>query len=197
MEAIHSETYSLLIDTLISSQNEKNKLFNAIINITSIKNKTQWALKWMSKNSVFSQRLIAFACVEGIFFSGSFCAIFWLKTRGLMPGLTYSNELISRDEGLHTKFACLLYSLCRIKIDEYTVHQIIKTAVFCEKEFINEALLYNIMGISKESMYRYIQYVADHLAYALGYNKIYNVTNPFDWMQLISLQGKTNFFERR
>jgi len=197
MENIHSETYSLLIDTYIKSEKEKNELFNAMDNIPCIKEKASWALKWMSTDSAFCQRLVAFACVEGIFFSGSFCALFWLKKRGLMPGLTFSNELISRDEGLHTDFACLLYKLCKDKLDEETVQKLVKSAVECEQSFICDSLPVDIIGMNSKLMAQYIEFVADRLCHALGHNKIYNTKNPFDWMEMISLQGKTNFFERR
>merc|ERR1719422_2187093 len=197
MENIHSETYSLLIDTYIKSETEKNELFNAMDNIPCIKEKASWALKWMNTNSAFSQRLVAFACVEGIFFSGSFCALFWLKKRGLMPGLTFSNELISRDEGLHTDFACLLYKICKDKLDEQTMAEIIKSAVECEQSFICDSLPVDLIGMNSKLMATYIEFVADRLLHALGHKKLYNAVNPFDWMEMISLQGKTNFFERR
>jgi len=196
IENIHSETYSLLIDTLISDTTERTKLFNAINTIPCVTKKADWALKWISSGR-FAERLIAFAAVEGIFFSGSFCAIFWLKKRGLMPGLTFSNELISRDEGLHCDFACLLYSMLDNKLAQTVVHGIIKDAVEYEKEFITEALPVNLIGMNAAWMKTYIEFVADRLVYALGYEKIYFVKNPFDWMELISLQGKTNFFEKR
>ena len=197
MENIHSETYSLLIDTFIKSKKEKEKLFNAIDNIPCIKDKANWALTWMNSDVAFCQRLVAFACVEGIFFSGSFCAIFWLKKRGLMPGLTFSNELISRDEGLHTDFACLLYKSCKTKLDDNTFTQLIDSAVKCEQFFIRESLPVNIIGMNSDLMIKYIEFVADRLCHALGHEKIYNTKNPFDWMEMISLQGKTNFFEKR
>ena len=197
MENIHSETYSLLIDTYIDNEIEKNKLFNAIDTMECVKLKAKWALNWMSYDAPFIQRLIAFACVEGIFFSGSFCALFWLKKRGIMPGLTFSNELISRDEGLHTDFACLLYRECKNKLTELMVHKIIKDAVKCEKTFVCDALPVNLIGMNKILMSQYIEFVADRLSLVLGYNKIYKVNNPFDWMEMISLQGKTNFFEKR
>eukprot|EP01084_Bolivina_argentea_P283266 485083_1 len=197
MENIHSETYSLLIDTYIKCDKEKNKLFNAISQIECIQKKAVWAIKWMNVNSSFAQRLVAFACVEGIFFSGSFCSLFWLKKRGLMPGLTFSNELIARDEGLHTDFACLMYKLCVNKLDENTIQNIIKSAVECEQSFICDALSVDLIGMNSKLMIKYIQFVADRLSNSLGYKKIYNTQNPFDWMEMISLQGKTNFFERR
>jgi len=197
MENIHSEVYSLLIDTYISDGSEKNKLFNSINEIPCIQKKAKWCFKWMNEKCSFIQRLVAFACVEGIFFSGSFCAIFWLKKRALMPGLTFSNELISRDEGLHTDFACLLYKQCINKLDESVIHEIIKDAVKCEQEFITEALPVALIGMNNTLMKRYIEFIADRLVYELGYKKIYNTKNPFSWMEMISLNGKTNFFEKR
>lgn len=198
MENIHSETYSLLIDTYIKDREEKSKLFNAISNYPCIKKKSDWAQKWIHDNrSSFATRLVAFACVEGIFFSGAFCSIYWLKKRGLMPGLTFSNELISRDEALHCEFAVLLYSKLQKKIDKSRIHEIIKEAVDIETEFINEALPCKLIGMNSELMTQYIKFVADRLSLQLGYKKIYNVTNPFQWMELISLEGKTNFFEKR
>lgn len=197
MENIHSETYSLLIDTYIKDAQEKHRLFNAMDTVPAVQKKAEWAMKWMGSEAPFAQRLVAFAAVEGIFFSGSFCAIFWLKKRGLMPGLTFSNELISRDEGLHTDFACLLYSQLLYKLDQETIHKIIDDAVTCEKEFVCESLPVNLIGMNDALMGQYIEFVADRLLHELGCEKIYNVENPFDWMELISLQGKTNFFERR
>ena len=197
MENIHSETYSLLIDTYIKDPKEKNHLFHAIETIPCVKKKAQWALKHINSDSSFAERLVAFAAVEGIFFSGSFCSIFWLKKRGLMPGLTFSNELISRDEGLHTDFACLLYRMLNNKLSVETVHQIIQTAVEIEKEFVVDALPVDLIGMNSKLMSVYIEFVADHLIDALGCPKMYKVQNPFDWMELISLQGKTNFFEKR
>jgi len=197
MENIHSETYSLLIDTYIKDKIEKDQLFNAVNNIPCIKQKANWAMKWMNKEASFIQRLVAFACVEGIHFSGSFCAIFWLKKRGLMPGLTYSNELISRDEGLHTDFACLLYRQAVNKLTNEEVHLIVKEAVDIEKNFICDALPCKLIGMNSEMMSTYIEFIADRLLYELGHKKIYNVENPFEWMQMISLTGKTNFFEKR
>jgi ribonucleoside-diphosphate reductase subunit M2 len=198
MENIHSETYSLLIETYIKDKEEKNKLFNAIVNYPCIKKKSDWAQKWIHDNrSSFATRLVAFACVEGIFFSGAFCSIFWLKKRGLMPGLTFSNELISRDEALHCEFAVLLYSKLLKKMDKSRIHEIIKEAVEIETEFICEALPCKLIGMNSQMMTQYIQFVADRLCVQLGYKKIYNVVNPFDWMELISLEGKTNFFEKR
>jgi len=197
MENIHSETYSLLIDTYIKNEKEKQELFGAMDRIQCIKQKAQWAMKWMSRDCAFIQRLVAFACVEGIFFSGSFCALFWLKKRGLMPGLTFSNELISRDEGLHTDFACLLYKGCANKLDQNTVADMVRSAVVCEKEFICDSLPVDLIGMNSKLMGQYIEFVADRLVHALGHKKIFNSKNPFDWMEMISLQGKTNFFERR
>jgi ribonucleotide reductase beta subunit family protein with ferritin-like domain len=197
IENIHSETYSLLIDTYIKDQAEKNFLFNAISNVPVIEKKANWALKWINNTNSFAERILAFSAVEGIFFSGSFCSIFWLKKRSLMPGLTFSNELISRDEGLHTDFACLLYKHLINKLSQERVHQIISEAVTIEKEFITEALPVELIGMNSRLMSTYIEFVADRLLYALGYSKIYNVQNPFEWMEMISLQGKTNFFEKR
>jgi len=197
MENIHSETYSLLIDTYIKDSREKMHLFNAIETVPAVKKKAEWALKWINDDNCFAERLVGFACVEGVLFSGSFCAIFWLKKRGLMPGLTFSNELISRDEGLHTDFACLLYSMLDNKLPEGTVQDIIRGAVDVEREFITESLSCDLIGMNTSLMTRYIEFVADRLLVALGCQKIYNGTNPFDWMELISLQGKTNFFEKR
>lgn len=197
MENVHSETYSLLIESYIKNKEEKSKLFNAITNFPCIKKKSDWAQKWIHDNrSSFSTRLVAFACVEGIFFSGAFCSIYWLKKRGLMPGLTFSNELISRDEALHTEFAILLYSKLNKKTEKYRVYEIIKEAVEIETEFICEALPCKLIGMNSEMMIQYIKFVADRLIVQIGYKKIYNVTNPFPWMELISLEGKTNFFER-
>ena len=197
MENIHSETYSLLIDTYIKDSVEKNFLFNAIENVDVIKKKANWALKWINDTSSYAERLVAFSAVEGIFFSGSFCSIFWLKKRSLMPGLTFSNELISRDEGLHTDFACLIFKHLVNKLSQEKVHEIILEAVKIEKEFVTEALPVELIGMNSRLMSTYIEFVADRLLYALGYNKFYNVQNPFEWMEMISLQGKTNFFERR
>lgn len=197
MENVHSETYSLLIESYIKNKEEKSKLFNAITNFPCIKKKSDWAQKWIHDNrSSFSTRLVAFACVEGIFFSGAFCSIYWLKKRGLMPGLTFSNELISRDEALHTEFAILLYSKLNKKTEKSRVYEIIKEAVEIETEFICEALPCKLIGMNSEMMIQYIKFVADRLIVQIGYKKIYNVTNPFPWMELISLEGKTNFFER-
>jgi ribonucleoside-diphosphate reductase subunit M2 len=198
MENIHSNTYSNLIETYIRNTDEKHKLFNAISNFPCIKKKSDWAQKWIHDNrSSFATRLIAFACVEGIFFSGAFCSIFWLKKRGLMPGLTFSNELISRDEALHCEFAILLYSKLLKKLDKARVHEIIKEAVEIETEFICDALPCRLIGMNSLMMTQYIQFVADRLCVQLGYKKIFGVCNPFDWMELISLESKTSFFERR
>lgn len=207
IENIHSEAYSILIDTLIKDQEERTRLFNAIQTIPCIKKKAEWALKWIefkdegngprSRSRSFAKRLVAFAAVEGIFFSGSFCSIFWLKKRGLMPGVSFSNELISRDEGLHYDFACLLYSMLRYRLEEEVIHEIIKDAVEIEKEFVTESLPVSLIGMNAKLMTEYIEFVADRLVWALGYEKIYQTRNPFDWMELISMQSKTNFFERR
>jgi ribonucleoside-diphosphate reductase subunit M2 len=197
MENIHSETYSLLIETYIKEQDMKSRLFNAIENYPCIKKKADWAQKWIHDNrSSFATRLIAFACVEGIFFSGAFCSIYWLKKQGLMPGLCFSNELISKDESLHCEFAILLYSKLLKKVDKARVYEIIKEAVQIEMEFICEALPCRLIGMNSELMTQYIQFVADRLVVQLGYKKIYNAKNPFPWMELISLEGKTNFFEK-
>ena len=198
MENIHSETYSLLIDTYIKDVSEKTRLLNAIDHIPSIKKKADWALKWINdKNSPFSHRIIGFAAVEGIFFSGAFCSIFWLKKRGLMPGLCHSNELISRDEGLHTQFAVLLFNnYITDKSPDDTVYSIIKEAVEIEKEFILEAIPCRMIGMNSTLMSQYIEFVADRLCVQLGYDKIYNSSNPFDFMELISVESKVNFFER-
>ena len=198
IENVHNESYSLLIETYIKDKEEKMKLFNAITNYPCIKKKADWAQKWIHDNrSSFATRLVAFACVEGIFFSGAFCSIFWLKKRGLMPGLTFSNELISRDEALHCEFAILLYSKLQKKIEKNRINEIIKEAVDIETEFICEALPCKLIGMNSEMMIQYIKFVADRLVVQLGYKKIYNVVNPFEFMELISLEGKTNFFEKR
>ena len=198
MENIHSETYSLLIDTLVKKETEKTKLFEAINNFPCIKKKADWAIKWINdKRSSFATRLIAFACVEGIFFSGAFCSIYWLKKRGLMPGLTFSNELISRDEGMHTDFAVLLFSKLNTKPKRAKILEIFKDAVEIEKEFICEALPCRLIGMNSALMSQYIEFVADRLLVQLGYNKHYKSENPFDFMEMISLEGKTNFFEKR
>ena len=198
MENIHSETYSLLIDTYIKDREEKTMLFQAIDNFPCIKKKADWSIKWIQdKRSSFATRLIAFACIEGIFFSGAFCSIYWLKKRGLMPGLTFSNELISRDEALHTEFAILLYSKLNKKASKAKVIEIIKDAVEIEKEFICQALPCRLIGMNSELMCQYIEFVSDHLSVQLGYDKIYDTKNPFDFMDMISIEGKTNFFEKR
>eukprot|EP00397_Hematodinium_sp_SG-2012_P014586 GEMP01014831.1.p1 GENE.GEMP01014831.1~~GEMP01014831.1.p1 ORF type:complete len:493 (+),score=129.54 GEMP01014831.1:184-1662(+) len=198
MENIHSETYSLLIDQYLRNDTvEKEKLFNAIHTIPSVQRKAEWAVKWMTADNSFAERLVAFACVEGVLFSGSFCAIYWLKKRGLMPGLTFSNELISRDEGLHADFACLLYSLLQNKLSDEAVNEILLGSVEVEREFICESLSCDLIGMNKNMMTEYIQFVADRLLTELGHPKVFHSKNPFDWMEMISLQGKTNFFERR
>ena len=198
IETVHSETYSLLIDTYIKEDEEKNRLLNAVETIPCIKKKADWAMKWIeSKEDKFATRLIAFACIEGIFFSGAFCSIYWLKERGLMHGLTFSNELISRDESLHTEFAILLYSHIVNKLSEEKVHNIIKDAVAIEKEFIIDSLPCRLLGMNSDLMSQYIEFVSDRIALQLGYNKIYNVNNPFDFMDRIGLEDKQNFFEVR
>jgi ribonucleoside-diphosphate reductase beta chain len=197
MENIHSETYSLLIDTYIKDKEEQNKLFNAIDTIPAIKKKAEWAIKWIKSES-FIERLLAFAAVEGIFFSGSFCSIFWLKKRGLMPGLTFSNELISRDEGVHCDFACYLYNQhIQNKLSHDRVREIICGALEIEKEFIIESLPVKLIGMNSDLMSQYLEFVTDRLLVSLGVPKVYNSENPFDFMQNIALQGKTNFFEKR
>jgi len=198
MENIHSQMYSQLIETYIQDREEKFNLFNALQNFECIKKKGDWAKRWINDNrSTFATRLIAFACVEGIFFSGAFCSIFWLKKRGLLPGLTFSNELISRDEALHTEFAVLLYSKLNKKINKNRVYELIKEAVVIEKEFITEALPCRLIGMNATLMSQYIEFIADRLLVQLGYDKIYNSSNPFDFMELISVESKTNFFEKR
>jgi ribonucleotide reductase beta subunit family protein with ferritin-like domain len=198
MENIHSQTYSLLIETYIKNSEEKHRLFNALEYFPCIQKKGDWAQKWINDNrSGFATRLVAFACIEGIFFSGAFCSIYWLKKRGLMPGLTFSNELISRDEALHTEFAILLYKKLVKKLPKARIHEIIKEAVEIENEFICDALPCRLIGMNAGLMTQYIQFVADRLCLQLGYDKIYNVSNPFDFMELISLESKTNFFEKR
>lgn len=198
MEAIHSETYSLLIDTYVKDSREKNQLFNALDTFPCIKAKGDWALKWIGDEEAdFATRLIAFACVEGIFFSGAFCSIFWLKKRGLMQGLTFSNELISRDEALHCEFAVLLHSKLQQKCSQIRIKQIIEEAVEIEKEFICEALPCRLIGMNADLMSQYIEFCADRLANQLGADKIYGTSNPFTWMEMISVEGKTNFFEKR
>jgi ribonucleoside-diphosphate reductase beta chain len=196
IENIHSETYSLLIDTYIKDPVEKRRLFNAIETVPCVQKKAEWALRWIDNGS-FAERLVAFAAVEGIFFSGSFCSIFWLKKRGLMPGLSFSNELISRDEGMHCDFACLLYNMLENKLTVEHVTSIITDAVKNEHEFVTDALPVSLIGMNSKLMCQYIEFVADRLLVSLGCPKVYNVTNPFDFMENISLQGKTNFFEKR
>lgn len=197
MENIHSETYSLLIDTYIKDPVEKDYLLHAIETVACVQKKAEWALRWI-ENGNFLERLVAFAAVEGIFFSGSFCSIFWLKKRGLMPGLSFSNELISRDEGLHRDFACLIYTkYIENKLDPEIIYSIIRDAVEIEKEFVTDALPVRLIGMNADLMCQYIEYVADHLLQTLGLSKVYNATNPFDFMELISMEGKTNFFEKR
>jgi len=198
IENVHSEMYSQLIETYIRDEQERHTLFNAIFEFEWVKRKAEWALRWISsKEATFGERLIAFAAVEGIFFSGSFAAIFWFKKRGLMPGLTHSNELISRDEGLHRDFACLLYSHLEKKPTQARVHDIIKDAVVLEKEYLTEALPVDMIGMNCREMSKYIEFVADHLLVELNCEKIYNTKNPFDFMENLSIQGKTNFFEKR
>lgn len=197
IENIHAEVYSLLIEKFITDRHEKDKLFNAITEIPCIQEKANWALKWFSRESSYAERLVAFAVVEGIFFSGSFCAIFWLKKRGLMPGLTFSNELISRDEGMHTDFAVLLYSKLQHKLSTERIYEIVKEAVAIEKSFISDSISCAMIGMNTNLMNQYIEYVSDRIVYQLGYKKIFNSKNPFDFMQLISMENKTNFFEKR
>merc|ERR1719293_350146 len=198
MENIHSETYSLLIEQYIRDPAEKEQVFDAIHTMPPIREKAEWAVQWMSpEKTSFAERVIAFAAVEGILFSGSFCAIYWLKKRGLMPGLTFSNELISRDEGLHAEFACLVYGMLQNKLPDDVVHNLVRGAVAAERLFICEALPCDLIGMNSEMMTKYIEFVADRLLTSLGHPKIFESQNPFDWMELISLQGKTNFFEKR
>jgi len=198
IENIHSEVYSLLIDTYIKNEEEKTKLFQALDNFPCIRKKADWAIKWINdRRSSFATRLLAFACVEGIFFSGAFCSIYWLKKRGLMPGLTFSNELIARDEGMHTDLAVLLFSKLQKKLNRARVHDIVKEAVSIEKEFICDALPCNLIGMNAKLMSQYIEFVADRLLVQLGYPKLWDVECPFDFMEMISLEGKTNFFEKR
>merc|ERR1711879_517328 len=197
MENIHSETYSLLIEQYIRDPAEKERVFDAIHTMPPVAEKAQWAVQCMNNEDSFAERIVAFAAVEGVLFSGSFCAIYWLKKRGLMPGLTFSNELISRDEGLHAEFACLLYGMLQNKLPDDVVHVIIKGAVEVERHFICDALPCDLIGMNGELMTKYIEFVADRLLTALGHSKLFGATNPFDWMELISLQGKTNFFEKR
>jgi len=197
MENIHSETYSLLIEQYIRDPAEKEQIFDAMQTMPPVQEKAQWALQWMNDENCFAERVMAFAAVEGVLFSGSFCAIYWLKKRGLMPGLTFSNELISRDEGLHAEFACLIYGMLENPLPDSVAHTIIRGAVEVERKFICEALSCDLIGMNSELMTRYIEFVADRLLTALGHPKLFNASNPFDWMELISLQGKTNFFEKR
>jgi len=196
-ESIHGETYSLMIDKLVRDSEEKASLFKAIETVPAVKHKAEWAMKWMNPSAPFAQRLVAFACVEGIFFSGSFCAIFWLKKRGLMPGLSFSNELISRDEGLHQEFAVTLFSHLQNKPSKETIREIVKSAVAIEKEFIVDALPCRLIGMDSIQMSQYIEFVADRLLQQLGGKPYWETFNPFDWMETISLEGKTNFFEKR
>lgn len=199
MENIHSETYSLLIDTYVKDPKEKDELFHAVTHFPFVEKKADWAMKWMQSKRSFAERLIAFAAIEGIFFSGSFCSIYWLKKRGLMPGLCTSNEFISRDEGLHCEFACHIHELLtpEEQLNKETITQIITEAVSIEKEFITEAIPVSLIGMNADMMSRYIEFVADYWLNRLGCEKAYNTENPFDWMELISLEGKTNFFEKR
>jgi ribonucleotide reductase beta subunit family protein with ferritin-like domain len=197
MEGIHAETYSLLIDTYVKNEEEKNHLFQAIDTIPCIGKKAQWALKWIDSQDNFAKRLVAFAAVEGIFFSGAFCSIYWLKKRGLMPGLTFSNELISRDEGLHTLFAIALYHTLPSTLNESEIREILMEAVEIEKEFICDALPCSLIGMNAKMMSQYIEFVADRLAVQLGMQKLFKAQNPFDFMEMISLEGKTNFFEKK
>jgi ribonucleotide reductase beta subunit family protein with ferritin-like domain len=197
IENVHSEMYSLLLDTYINNEEEKDRMFRAIYTVPSVKRKAEWTMKWINSNNRFAERMVAVAAVEGIFFSGSFCSIFWLKKRGLMPGLTFSNELISRDEGLHTDFPVLLNKYLENKLETETVHEIISDAVSIEKEFILESLPCDLIGMNSRMMSQYIEFVADRLVAQFGYPKIYDTPNPFDWMDLISVPQKTNFFESR
>ena len=197
IENVHSETYSLLISTYVRDKQERERLFRAIHTIPCVRRKAEWALKWIDSSHRFAERLVAFAVVEGIFFSGAFCAIFWVKKRGLMPGLTFSNELISRDEGMHCDFACTLYNMLVNRLSQNVVEKIVSEAVVEEKAFVCEAIPVDLIGMNSRLMSTYIEYCADRLLVALGHKKLYNATNPFDWMELISLQGKTNFFEKR
>jgi ribonucleotide reductase beta subunit family protein with ferritin-like domain len=197
IENVHAEVYSLMIDNIVKDKKEKNKLFNAVENFDCINMKAKWAMKWITSDAPFAIRLIAFAIVEGIFFSGSFCAIFWLKKKNVMPGLCDSNELIARDESMHTEFACILYSMIKNKIKEETVHNMFKEAVEIETKFICDSLPCSLLGMNKKHMTEYIKYVSDRLLLQLGYNVIWNSNNPFDFMESISMEGKTNFFEHR
>eukprot|EP01066_Platyproteum_vivax_P013057 Platyproteum_vivax@DN5938_c0_g1_i1.p1 len=197
MENVHSETYSVMIDEYIKDNVEKNLLLTAVNHNAAVQAKAHWAVKWINDQSSFAERVVAYACVEGILFSGSFCAIYWLKKRGLCPGLTFSNELISRDEGLHADFGCLLYDKLVNRLPDTVVYEIIKSAFEVERVFICESLPCSLIGMNSDLMTQYIQFVSDRLSTTLGYEKIWNAKNPFDWMELISLQGKTNFFEKR
>jgi ribonucleotide reductase beta subunit family protein with ferritin-like domain len=197
METIHAHMYALMIETFEPDENKRLRLFNAVNDIKCVKSKAEWALKWINDDSPFAERLVAFACVEGIFFSASFCAIYFFKKRGKMPGLTFSNELIARDEGLHRDFACHVYSLLNNKLSQSRVHAIVHEAVECEKMYVDEALHADLIGMNATMMKTYVEYVADHLLVSLGYERQYKCENPFEWMDLISLNGKTNFFEKR
>jgi len=199
IENVHNETYNLIIDTLIKDIDEKNKLFKAIETVPCVEKKAKWAMKWINDSDSFAERLIAFSIFEGIYFSGSFCAIFWLKKRGLCPGISFSNELISRDEGLHVDFACLIFSMLIKKPSQQRVYEIFRDAVEIEKEFIRDALPVSLIGMNVDAMVQYIEFVSDRLLYALGYEKMFNTKLPdlFNFMEMQSLQGKTNFFEKR
>lgn len=197
METIHTHMYGIMIDTLVKDNKERKHMFHAITDVPSVRRKAEWALQWLSSSRAFAVRLVAFACVEGIFFSASFCAIYYLKKRGLMPGLTFSNELIARDEALHRDFATHLYGFLRTRPSEATVHEIVRSAVECETLFVRDALELDLIGMNATLMTQYVKVVADNLVQTLGYAKIYNATNPFEFMDLIALTGKTNFFEKR
>lgn len=197
MEAIHGETYSMLIDSYVKKTSEKNHLLNAVETIPAVKRKADWAMKWIDSSDSFGERLVAFAVVEGIFFSGSFCAIYWLKKRGLMPGLCHSNELISRDEGMHCEFACMLFQMLRTRPSSDRIHEIVKEAVSIELEFVNDSLPVALIGMNATEMSKYIKYIADFWLQKLGCPLLYNVANPFQWMSMISMERKTNFFENR
>lgn len=197
MEGIHSEVYSLLIDTYVKQSEEKDKLFNAIENIPCVKDKADWALKWIDSEESFTKRLVAFAIVEGLFFSGAFCSIFWLRKRGLMPGLALANDLIARDEGMHCEFAVLLYKELGLSLDQQTIHQMVSEAMEIEKQFITESLPAALIGMNNKLMSQYLEYVADRLLKRFGFEPIWNSENPFDFMKLLDVEGKTNFFEKR
>ncbi len=197
METIHAHMYGLMIETFETDTEKRNALFNAINEVPCVKCKAEWALKWTTRDSSFAERLVAFACVEGVFFSASFCAIYFFKKRGKMPGLTFSNELIARDEGLHRDFACHVYSHLVRRLPQGRVHEIIESAVDCENMYVDQALKVDLIGMNSSLMKQYVMFVADHLLVSLGYSKRYEVVNPFEWMDMISLQGKTNFFEKR